>query len=508
MRALKLAGVVFVTLLLMSCGEGELSIEYPRVGPDNLQTIASELRPDARRERAMLIRDAARDRGLENGALLAGIADVETNLAHCWSEARWACQGPASSSCGGGPVIAGSADGPCSARQGGLGMFQFDGGTYSQTLSREGRGILTIEGNTRAAVEFVVDKVRISDFISGVSSESDALAWMNRLRPDTPEWNQWILTVTGYYNGCFEGRCSKFNSQYNKYDTRTRAVLNEFGPEFWGASSGASDPGGSSSSQPPASGRPSVATDLMPATAEVSNGGSLTTSWYSVGATRYSIRAEYYNDGQWRHYWEWERNAAVFEVWPQVSNTAYRWSVKACNANGCADWSPYATFNVGSAVQPGSGSSADNSGNTGSSTDNTDSSADNTGSSTGNTGSGSNTDNSGNTGSGTDNTGSTSQTSRAPGMPASMSPAGVYIETPDVPLSWSQPADGESYDIVMYFYDGSDWADYYVWEGKSGGSFTVWPVVDETYYAWAIRACNADGCSDWSDFQQFYFGGL
>src|SRR5688500_16744284 len=74
-----------------------------------------------RKARAEIIRDTAAASGMTNGALLAGIGEVETNFAHCWSEATWACQGPASASCGGGPVIAGAADGPCSYQQGGLG---------------------------------------------------------------------------------------------------------------------------------------------------------------------------------------------------------------------------------------------------------------------------------------------------------------------------------------------------------------------------------------------------
>src|SRR5216110_441177 len=68
-----------------------------------------------RRARAELIRDTAAAKGMTNAALLAGIGEVETNFAHCWSEATWACQGPASATCGGGPVIAGASDGPCSA---------------------------------------------------------------------------------------------------------------------------------------------------------------------------------------------------------------------------------------------------------------------------------------------------------------------------------------------------------------------------------------------------------
>ncbi|HEY4058965.1 MAG TPA: hypothetical protein VGM39_20260, partial [Kofleriaceae bacterium] len=74
-------------------------------------------------ERAGLIRDTAAQMGLYNAALLGGIATSETNFAHCWSEAQFACMGPASPSCNGGPIIAGAADGPCADMQGGLGMF-------------------------------------------------------------------------------------------------------------------------------------------------------------------------------------------------------------------------------------------------------------------------------------------------------------------------------------------------------------------------------------------------
>src|SRR5687767_927869 len=71
-------------------------------------SIASALTGDQRRARVAAIRDVAGGLGLGNAPLLAGIAQSETGMAHCWSEATWACQGPGSPSCGGGPVIAGS----------------------------------------------------------------------------------------------------------------------------------------------------------------------------------------------------------------------------------------------------------------------------------------------------------------------------------------------------------------------------------------------------------------
>lgn len=485
-------------LVFTGCGEGEFSIELPTVGPDNLQTVASELRPEVRRARAALVRDSAAVSGLTNGVLLAGIADAETNFAHCWSEARWACKGPASSSCDGGPVIAGSADGPCSARQGGLGMFQFDAGTYSQTLQREGHRILTVEGNTQAAVEFVVDKVRRSQFVPGIDTDAEALAWMNALRPGTREWDQWIRTVTGYYNGCFEGRCSVFYERYNNYDSKTRNILAEYGEEFWrlrqnDPGSGGSSPGGSSGtpggSSQPVSTAPAVATELGPGNVQVPLQQSVTLQWQSPGATHYTVRMEYFEGSQWAFYYEWQKNRNSFEVWPQNPNRQYRWAVKACNSVGCADWSNYQSFVYGdvSGTQP-----TDDGGGT----------SDDGGSSSG-----------GSTSGGSSSGGSGSSTpppaqSGVPGMPASMRPAGVRIDTPQVPLTWSEPAGAEWYDVVMYYNSNGSWVDYYVWEGRRGGAFEVWPVIDETYYAWAIRACNATGCSEWSDFQQFYFAGL
>src|SRR4051812_31866469 len=91
--------------------------------PDE-STTEQGLTAAVRRERATLIRDSAAEMGMYNAALLGGIAISETNLAHCYSEASFACPGPDSPSCNG-PVIAGGADGPCSDMQGGLGMFQF-----------------------------------------------------------------------------------------------------------------------------------------------------------------------------------------------------------------------------------------------------------------------------------------------------------------------------------------------------------------------------------------------
>ncbi len=198
--------------------------ESPEVstGPEAQLTAAE------RRERATRIRDAAASVGMTNAVLLAGIAQVETGFAHCWSEATWACQGPPSSSCEGGPVIAGASDGPCADEQGGLGMFQFDAGTFDDTINTYGESIVTIEGNVAAVVPFLT--TRVVESIDGISSESEALEWMNAIpiEAGNPVFEEWIYFVSWRYNGCMG--CS---SQEDKYRDGTLLLQDELGAEFW-----------------------------------------------------------------------------------------------------------------------------------------------------------------------------------------------------------------------------------------------------------------------------------
>ncbi|HEY5946439.1 MAG TPA: hypothetical protein VIV40_13140 [Kofleriaceae bacterium] len=181
-----------------------------------------------RKDRATIIRDTAAAAGMTNAALLAGIGEVETNFAHCWSEATWACQGPASASCGGGPVIAGASDGPCSDQQGGLGMFQFDSGTYSQTISTYGPSIVTMQGNVDAVIPFLV--TRAIQSVDGVTNKAEALAWMNsiKIQDGDAQYEKWLYFVAWRYNGCMG--CT---TQINKYRNGTNKLRDEFGADFW-----------------------------------------------------------------------------------------------------------------------------------------------------------------------------------------------------------------------------------------------------------------------------------
>ena len=185
-----------------------------------------------KRERLALIRDSAAEMGAYNAALLAGIAKSETELAHCFSEAGFACPGPASPSCGGEAIIAGGADGPCSAMQGGLGMFQFDAGTFAETVAMYGDSVLTIEGNTAQAVAFVVDKIILD--VDGVNEWRGATAWMNSvpLVAGEPLTEEWAKLIACRYNGCCTASTT-CTTRARGYRDNAITLYNEMGEEFW-----------------------------------------------------------------------------------------------------------------------------------------------------------------------------------------------------------------------------------------------------------------------------------
>ncbi len=192
------------------------------------------LSAETRLARVTAIRDVAAGMGVFNGPLLGGIAQSETGMAHCWSEATWACQGPNSPSCDNGPVIAGAADGPCSAQQGGLGMYQFDAGTYADTLARDGEDILLLEGNIAKAVDFVV--TRVTEEIGGAGTWETAIAWLNSIPMEagTPLMEAWASMIVCRYNGCCSDAAVCLERRAN-YRDNAIDLYNEYGPEFWAA---------------------------------------------------------------------------------------------------------------------------------------------------------------------------------------------------------------------------------------------------------------------------------
>ncbi len=222
------------SIVLAGCSVGD-----PSATPDDTPPENAALSTNAKLPRYAAIRDAARARGIGNAYLLAGIANDETGLAMCWSEATWACQGPNSPDCGGGPVIAGAADGPCSAHQGGLGMFQFDAGTFTDTLNKYSNDVLTVAGQTTHAFDYATWMVKISAYTTDAETDDKARAWIGRFDPNNHALvDQWISTVVRYYNGCQPG-WSCWNDRYRTYSDGYQLAISEPGGlGFWTANAG------------------------------------------------------------------------------------------------------------------------------------------------------------------------------------------------------------------------------------------------------------------------------
>ena len=94
-------------------------------------------------------------------------------------------------------------------------------------------------------------------------------------------------------------------------------------------------------------------------------------------------------------------------------------------------------------------------------------------------------------------------TSGEPSVPWSADPTGwetVYGES--VTMSWD--GDGDRYEVMIYWYDGSDWNHYYSYS-TSSESKTFWPAVNNTSYAWSVRGINSSGTGEYMDLQYFQF---
>ncbi|MFT4976870.1 MAG: hypothetical protein ACI8S6_002775 [Myxococcota bacterium] len=73
---------------------------------------------------------------------------------------------------------------------------------------------------------------------------------------------------------------------------------------------------------------------------------------------------------------------------------------------------------------------------------------------------------------------------------------------PDVTMSWDEP--GSQYQVAVYWYSSSGWADYYTYT-TSDPSKSFWPVVDDTYYAFAVRSKSGSSWGGWSALNYYYF---
>lgn len=178
------------------------------------------------------IRDVALSQGITKGWLLAGIAKVETDLAHCRPRNLY-CAGPASRDCGGGPVLAGGSDGTC--RQGGIGLFQLDKGTQTQTVSAyraQGIDILSVRGNVRGGIELLVDKMKTDGCLSGISTDAEAITWLNDVALGGADYGEYTGMLAHCYNGWDVGQPG-WRKQKAKYDQGIRDALELHEASWW-----------------------------------------------------------------------------------------------------------------------------------------------------------------------------------------------------------------------------------------------------------------------------------
>lgn len=189
---------------------------------------------DERRAVASVIRDVARAKGITNAVVLAGVAQQETNLVHCFADAPFHCAGPSSSSCGG-AALAGSGDGPCNIRQGGLGMYQLDSGTHSQTIAQHGARVLELDGNIDIGIDFILHKVEICQNTPVFNSRDESIAWVNGAVPGTVAFEEFHRAMTSCYNGCSVAVCGRavHDQRFAQYRDSTWRMLDEMGHDFW-----------------------------------------------------------------------------------------------------------------------------------------------------------------------------------------------------------------------------------------------------------------------------------
>lgn len=177
--------------------------EEPAIGAaqEALSTAVLQARSDVIKARAAML-------GITNPLVIAGIAYHETRMAQCANEFSGSCGNVgASSDCPAavGGILAGSGDGICASKQGGLGMFQLDAGTYSDTLNKY-PNVGTISGNADAAINFIIDRFGFHCSVTPVfANKAAAIAWINSAKPGTAAYDTFMKADVSCYNGCQPG---------------------------------------------------------------------------------------------------------------------------------------------------------------------------------------------------------------------------------------------------------------------------------------------------------------
>jgi hypothetical protein len=177
------------------------------------------------------IKKVAAKSGVTNPVLFAGVPNHESGLVQCWKDATWACQGPHSNYCGG-PVIAGSGDGPCSQKQGGLGMYQLDSGTYSQTLASYGSDVVEIDPQIDAGVDIIISKVWHCPNTPHFDNQKEVVTWLNAAKPGTAKYETFLTAMAWCYNGSPPGS-SRHETMRANYRAGVQKLVDAFGHDYW-----------------------------------------------------------------------------------------------------------------------------------------------------------------------------------------------------------------------------------------------------------------------------------
>ena len=210
-------------LTSVSCVSTQVVYE-PCPEPQSENQLPPQLQPlptGGRKNNAKIIIQEAKRRGLQHGYLFIGVAWAETSLRHCASSnAKYT--GPFHPDCDG-YILAGQADGPPEARQGGLGIMQLDAGTHTQTIRQYGAKVLSRRGNINAGIDHLLDDVRRA-LRSKLKSRRQIIQWMNGIYPGTRRFHEWLDIVLKYYNGC-RSDSSRCKARRNNYHSLTLSAF-------------------------------------------------------------------------------------------------------------------------------------------------------------------------------------------------------------------------------------------------------------------------------------------
>lgn len=189
-----------------------------------------------RRQVVTQIKSAADRHGITNPLLIAGIANHETQLAHCVDDyyVQKCSQDPAtppSHSCQGRSVTIGNFDPNCG--QGGLGVFQIDAGTQQDTIRVYGARVLELSGNTEIAIDHVINDLKACKYTPHFYSDWEAIVWLNSATRGTDKYEDWFQCLARHYNGCKEENGCNQANRAGEYRADTEALVREFGAGFW-----------------------------------------------------------------------------------------------------------------------------------------------------------------------------------------------------------------------------------------------------------------------------------